>query len=148
MNLKESLFSDMKGALKAKESLKLITIRGLISEIKNREIDVGRDLVEDEIISIISTQIKRRKEAAILFEKGGRKDLFEKENQEKKILQKYLPKQVSESDLKQRIQEVISELGIIDIKDFGKIMKTIIPEFKGRADNEQIKNLVTECLNK
>jgi uncharacterized protein len=148
MNLKESLLSDMKGALKAKASLKLITIRGLISEIKNREIDVGRDLVEDEIISIISTQIKKRKEAAILFEKGGRKDLFEKENQEKKILQKYLPEQVSESDLKQRIQEVISELGITDIKDFGKIMKTIIPEFKGRADNEQIKNLVTDCLNK
>ena len=148
MNLKESLLSDMKGALKARDSLKLITIRGLISEIKNREIDVHRDLVEDEIISIILTQVKKRKEAAILFDKGGRKDLFEKENQEKKILQEYLPEQVSVSDLKQRIQEVISELGIIDIKDLGKIMKTIIPEFKGRADNEQIKNLVTECLNR
>ena len=147
MNLKESLLSDMKGALKARDSLKLITIRGLISEIKNREIDVGRELVEVEIISIISTQVKKRKEAATLFDKGGRKDLFEKENQEKKILQEYLPEQVSVSDLKKRIQEVISELGIIDIKDLGKIMKTIIPEFKGRADNEQIKNLVTECLN-
>ena len=148
MNLKESLLSDMKGALKARDSLKLITIRGLISEIKNREIDVGRELVEDEIISIILTQVKKRKEAAILFDKGGRKDLFEKENQEKKILQEYLPEQVSVSDLKKRIQEVISELGIIDIKDLGKIMKTIIPEFKGRADNEQIKSLVTECLNR
>ena len=148
MNLKESLLSDMKGALKARDSLKLITIRGLISEIKNLEIDVGRDLVEDEIISIILTQVKKRKEAAIFFDKGGREDLFEKENQEKKILQEYLPEQVSVSDLKQRIQEVISELGIIDIKDLGKIMKTIIPEFKGRADNEQIKNLVTECLNR
>ena len=148
MNLKESLLSDMKGALKARDSLKLITIRGLISEIKNREIDVGRDLVEDEIISIILTQVKKRKEAAIFFDKGGREDLLEKENQEKKILQEYLPEQVSVNDLKQRIQEVISELEIIDIKDLGKIMKTIIPEFKGRADNEQIKNLVTECLNR
>ena len=148
MNLKESLLSDMKGALKARDSLKLITIRGLISEIKNREIDIGHDLVDDEIISIILTQVKKRKEAAILFDKGGRKDLFEKENQEKKILQEYLPEQVSASDLKQRIQEVISEFGIIDIKDLGKIMKTITPEFKGRADNEQIKNLVTECLNR
>ena len=148
MNLKESLLSDMKGALKAGDSLKLITIRGLISEIKNREIDVGRDLVEDEIISIILTQVKKRKEAAIFFDKGGRKDLLEKENQEKKILQEYLPEQVSANDLKQRVQELISELGITDIKDLGKIMKTIIPEFKGRADNEQIKNLVTECLNR
>jgi uncharacterized protein YqeY len=148
MNLKESLLSDMKGALKARDSLKLITIRGLISEIKNREIDVGRNLVEDEIISIILTQVKKRKEAAIFFDKGGRKDLLEKENQEKKILQEYLPEQVSANDLKQRVQELISELGITDIKDLGKIMKTIIPEFKGRADNEQIKNLVTECLNR
>ena len=148
MNLKKSLLSDMKGALKARDSLKLITIRGLISEIKNREIDVGRDLVEDEIISIILTQVKKRKEAAIFFDKGGRKDLLEKENQEKKILQEYLPEQVSANDLKQRVQELISELGITDIKDLGKIMKTIIPEFKGRADNEQIKNLVTECLNR
>ena len=148
MNLKETLLSDMKGALKARDSLKLITIRGLISEIKNREIDIGHDLVDDEIISIILTQVKKRKEAAIFFDKGGRKDLLEKENQEKKILQEYLPEQVSVNDLKQRIQEVISELEIIDIKDLGKIMKTIIPEFKGRADNEQIKNLVTECLNR
>ena len=148
MNLKETLLSDMKGALKARDSLKLITIRGLISEIKNREIDVGRDLVEDEIISIILTQVKKRKEAAIFFDKGGRKDLLEKENQEKKILQEYLPEQVSVNDLKQRVQEVILELEITDIKDLGKIMKTIIPEFKGRADNEQIKNLVTECLNR
>ena len=148
MNLKESLLSDMKGALKAGDSLKLITIRGLISEIKNLEIDVGRNLVEDEIISIILTQVKKRKEAAIFFDKGGREDLLEKENQEKKILQDYLPEQVSVNDLKQRIQEVILELEIIDIKDLGKIMKTIIPEFKGRADNEQIKNLVTECLNR
>ena len=148
MNLKESLLSDMKGALKAGDSLKLITIRGLISEIKNLEIDVGRNLVEDEIISIILTQVKKRKEAAIFFDKGGREDLLEKENQEKKILQEYLPEQVSVNDLKQRIQEVILELEIIDIKDLGKIMKTIIPEFKGRADNEQIKKLVTECLNR
>ena len=148
MNLKETLLSDMKGALKARDSLKLITIRGLISEIKNREIDVGHDLVDDEIISIILTQVKKRKEAAIFFDKGGRKDLLEKENQEKKILQEYLPEQVSVNDLKQRIQEVILELEIIDIKDLGKIMKTIIPEFKGRADNKQIKNLVTEYLNR
>ena len=63
-----------------------------------------------------------------------------------KILQEYLPEQVSEKDLRNRIQEVISELGIADMKDLGKVMKTVIPEFKGRADNGQIKNLVAECL--
>ncbi|MDP7147355.1 MAG: GatB/YqeY domain-containing protein [Nitrospinaceae bacterium] len=146
MNLKENLLSDIKGALKAKESLKLNTIRGLISEIKNREIDLRRELGGDEIISIISTQIKKRKEAASLFKKGGRNDLFEQESQEMVILQEYLPEQVSEDELRRRVQEVITELGIAEMKDLGRVMKVIIPEFKGRADNGQIKNLVAECL--
>jgi uncharacterized protein len=146
MNLKESLLSHMKEAMKTRESLTLNTIRGVISEIKNREIDLRRELDNEEIISLVSTQIKKRKEAATLFDKGGRTDLSEKENQEMVILQKYLPEQVSEEDLKSRIQEVILELGIVDIKDLGMVMKTVIPEFKGRADNGQIKNLVVECL--
>ena len=146
MSLKENLLSDIKGALKARESLKLNTIRGLISEIKNREIDLRRELGGDEIISIISTQIKKRKEAAALFKKGGRNDLFEQESQEMVILQEYLPEQVSEDELRRRVQEVITELGIAEMKDLGRVMKVIIPEFKGRADNGQIKNLVAECL--
>ena len=136
----------MKEAQKARDSLTLNTIRCVISEIKNREIDLRRELDDEEITSLVSTQIKKRKEAATLFDKGGRADLSEKENQEMMILQKYLPEQVSEEDLKNRIQEVILELGIVDIKDLGMVMKTIIPEFKGRADNGQIKNLVIECL--
>ena len=146
MNLKEILLSDMKEAMKARKTLALNTIRGLVSEIKNQEIDLRRKIDNDEIISLVSTQIKKRKEAATLFDKGGRSDLSEKELQEMEILQQYLPEQVSESDLKNRIQEVILEFGIVDIKDLGKVMKIVIPEFKGRADNGQIKNLVNECL--
>jgi len=136
----------MKEAQKARDSLTLNTIRCVISEIKNREIDLRRELDDEEITSLVSTQIKKRKEAATLFDKGGRADLSEKENQEMMILQKYLPEQVSEEDLKNRIQEVILELGIVDIKNLGMVMRTLIPEFKGRADNGQIKNLVIECL--
>ena len=146
MNLKESLLTHLKEAQKARDSLTLNTIRCVISEIKNREIDLRRELDDEEITSLVSTQIKKRKEAATLFDKGGRADLSEKENQEMMILQKYLPEQVSEEDLKNRIQEVILELGIVDIKDLGMVMRTLIPEFKGRADNGQIKNLVIECL--
>jgi len=146
MDLKENLLLDMKEALKARNSLKLNTIRGLISEVKNREIDLRRKLDNDEIISLVSTQIKKRKEAATMFDEGGRSDLSEKENQEMIILQEYLPEQVSEQELNDRIQKVMLELGIVDIKDLGRIMKTLIPEFKGRADNGQIRDLVAECL--
>ena len=148
MNLKENLLSDMKEALKAKDSLKLNTIRGMVSEIKNREIDLRREIEDDEVVSIISTQIKRRKEAATLFEKGGRNDLYEKENKEMIILQEYLPEQVSEESLRNRIQELIVELGVVEMKDLGKVMKKVVPEFKGRADNGQIKNLVAKCLGR
>jgi len=148
MGLKEKLLSDMKGALKTRDALKLNTIRGLNAEIKNREIDLRQELGDDEIIPIISTQIKKRKEAAALFDKGGRADLREKENQEMAVLQEYLPEQVSEEDLQRRVREVVAELGAVEMKDLGKVMKTLIPEFRGRANNSVIKNLVAEQLEK
>jgi uncharacterized protein YqeY len=148
MSLKEKLLSDMKGALKTRDALKLNTIRGLNAEIKNREIDLRQELGDDEIIPIISTQIKKRKEAAALFDKGGRADLREKENQEMAVLQEYLPEQVSEEDLQRRVREVVAELGAVEMKDLGKVMKTLIPEFRGRANNSVIKNLVAEQLEK
>ena len=138
----------MKGALKARDALKLNTIRGLNAEIKNREIDLRQELGDDEIIPIISTQIKKRKEAAALFDKGGRADLCEKENREMAVLQEYLPEQVSEEDLRRRVQEVIAKLGAVEMKDLGKVMKTLIPEFRGRTNNSIIKDLVAEQLEK
>ena len=146
MNLKEKLFSDMKGALKARDSLRLSTIRGLNSEIKNKEIDLRRDIEDEEVLSLVASQIKKRKEAAAMFEKGGRFDLSEKEDQERVILQGYLPEQASEDEVRNRVREVIAELAAQGPKDLGKVMKTIIPEFKGKADSGMIKNLVSEYL--
>ena len=147
MTLKEKLLSDMKEAMKSKDSLKLGTVRSVISAVKNREIDLRKDLGEEEILAIVSREVKKRKEAANLYEKGKRPELQEKEIQEMKILQTYLPEQVSEEDLRERIQEVIAETGAESMKDFGKIMKTLVPEFKGKADNALIKELTNEYLN-
>ncbi len=146
MSLKEKLLSDMKGALKARDSLRLSTIRGLISEIKYKEIEIRQEVGDEEIISLVATQIKKRKEASALFEKGGREDLKDKEDQEKVILQEYLPEQVSEDELRTRIQKVIADVEAQGPKDMGKVMKTVIPEFKGRAESGLIKNLVSEYL--
>ena len=146
MNLKEKLFSDMKGALKARDSLRLSTIRGLNSEIKNKEIALRRDILDEEVLSLVASQIKKRKEAAAMFEKGGRFDLSEKEDQERVILQGYLPEQASDDEVRNRVREVIAELAAQGPKDLGKVMKTIIPEFKGKADSGMIKNLVSEYL--
>ncbi len=146
MTLKEKLLSDMKEAQRAKDSLRLNTIRSVIAAIKNQEIDLRKEIQEDDVLSLITREVKKRKEAAALFEQGGRIDLVEKENQEHAILQAYLPEQVSEDDLRKRVQEVIAEIGIEEMKDFGKLMKVLAPEFKGRADNGLIKTLASEYL--
>ena len=137
----------MKEAMKSKDSVKLGTVRGVISAVKNQEIDLKKELSEEEILTIVSREVKKRKEAAVLYEKGNRPELKDKEIQEMKILQTYLPEQVSEKDLRRRIQEVINETGAEGMKDFGKVMKTLVPEFKGKADNSLIKELANEYLN-
>jgi len=147
MTLKEKLLSDLKEAQRSKDSLRLNTIRSVISAIKNQEIDLRKDLQDEDILSLITREVKKRKEAATLFEQGGRMDLMEKEKQEHAILQAYMPEQTSEADLRKRIQEVIAETKAEGMKDFGKIMKVLVPEFKGKADNGLIKNLAGEYLN-
>jgi len=146
MSLKDKLLSDLKGAMKQRDTLRLNTIRSVSSEIKNQEINLRDTLGDEQIISIIATQIKKRKEAAALFEQGGRADLCEKEKQELAILEEYMPAQVSEEELRRRVAAVIAEVGAKGPADMGKVMKTVVPEFKGRADNAVLKNIVTELL--
>ena len=147
MTLKDKLLADMKEALKSKDSLRLNTIRSVIAAVKNQEIDLRKELQDDEVLSIVTHEVKKRKEASALFEQGGRMDLVEKENKEHTILLAYLPEQASEEELRKRIQEVIAETGAEGMKDFGKIMKVLVPEFKGKADNGLIKNLAGGYLN-
>lgn len=146
MSLKTTLLYDMKEAMKAKDKVRLNTIRGLHSEIRNQEIDLKKDLEDEAIITIIASQIKKRKESIALFEKGNRSDLSEIEQKEIDILKKYMPEQVSEETLRNRVQEVIKELGVQSQGEMGRIMKILVPEFKGKADNKMIKDLVGEYL--
>jgi uncharacterized protein YqeY len=146
MELKQMLLSDLKGAMKSKDSLKVDTLRLIVSEIKNREIDLREELGDDAITALLTTQIKKRKEAAGMFEKGGRTDLKEKEEKEMAIIQVYLPEQVGEEELRQRIQAVIAETSAQGPKDMGKVMKVVVPEFKGKAEGDQIRSIVTELL--
>ena len=146
MELKQTLLSDLKEAMKSKDPLKVDTLRLIVSEIKNKEIDLREEMGDEAIIALLTTQIKKRKEAAGMFEKGGRTDLKEKEENEMALIQVYLPEQVGEEELKQRIQAVIAETGAQSPKDMGKVMKVVVPEFKGKAEGDQIRNIVTELL--
>lgn len=146
MELKQILLSDLKGAMKSRDSLKVDTLRLIVSDIKYKEIDLREELGDGDITALLTTQIKRRKEAAALYEQGGRTDLKEKEEKEMAIIQTYLPEPVGEEELKQRIAEVIAETVAQGPKDMGKVMKVVVPEFKGKAEGDRIRKLVTELL--
>lgn len=147
MSLKQNLLSDLKGAMKSRDSLKVDTLRLIIAEIKNREIDLHEEMGDEAIIDLLTTQIKKRREAAEMYEKGGRTDLKEKEDKEATIIEAYLPAQASEEELRQRIQAVIAEIDATSPKEMGKVMKVVVPEFKGKADGDQIRKIVTELLS-
>ncbi|MGC8767459.1 MAG: GatB/YqeY domain-containing protein [Brevinematia bacterium] len=145
----DKINEDYKTAVKDKDENKKQTLNLLKSAIKYKEIELkgsGKELTEEEIISVIQKEIKKRKEAMELYEKGGRKDLYEKEKAELEILESYLPKQLTEEEIKSIIAEAINSLGAKSPSDVGKVMKEVMPKVKGRADGNFVKRLVEESL--
>ena len=136
MTLKEKLLAHMKEALRSKDSIRLNTIRSLISATKNQEIDLRRELQDEEVLSLITREVKKRKEASSLYKQGGRTDLMEKEDQEQLILQAYLPEQVSEEVLRKRIQEVIDKQA-----DIAKNKINLLNLQKSKIINKKYKKL-------
>ena len=116
------------------------------ARITEEELEKESGLLEDEVLEIISSEIKKRKEAALLFEKGKRMDLSEKEKEEAKILEKYLPEQLSEEKIKKLARDIIEKNGAKDLKDTGKIMAELMPKLKGKADGNLVSKVVRDLL--
>lgn len=146
MSLKEDLMADLKAAMKAKDKTRKDTITMVRAAIKQKEVDEKKDLSDDEVLSIISKQVKEKKNSIEDFAKGGRQDLIDATNAEMDILYGYLPKQLSEDELRDLVAETISRLDIHDKKDMGKVMKDLMPKVKGRADGKTINRLAQELL--
>ncbi len=146
MGLKEKIMQDMKEAMKAKDTAKVSTLRLLISEIKNKEIDKRGELTDDEILAVIQKAVKQRKESIEQYEKAGRSDLVEKEKKELEILEAYLPQPLSEEELEAIIDEAIKEAQATSVKDMGKVMKIVMPKVRGRADGKIVNQKVREKL--
>ncbi len=146
MSLKEDLMADLKAAMKAKDKTRKDTITMVRAAIKQKEVDEKKDLSDDEVLSIISKQVKEKKNSIEDFAKGGRQDLIDATKAEMDILYGYLPKQLSEDELRDLVAETISRLDIHDKKDMGKVMKDLMPKVKGRADGKTINRLAQELL--
>lgn len=144
--LKEQLKEDVKKAIKSRDQLKLDTLRMVVSAIKNKEIEKKGSLDDASVSSIISTQVKQRREAAELYRKGQRNDLAEKEEQEIVFLKEYLPEEISEDELDTVINAVIEEEKASSAAHMGKVMKVVMSRVAGRTDGKIVSSLVRAKL--
>lgn len=162
--LKEKIQQDLNSTLKAKRELEVSVLRLLTAAIFNKEkekryklskekpeltaqeLEKESALSDEEIIEVISSEIKKRKEAIVEFERGKREDLAKKEKTEKEILERYLPEQLSEEEIKKIAKKAIKKVGAKEIKDMGKVMGELMPEVKGKADGTLVSKIVKESL--
>ncbi|NEZ45708.1 GatB/YqeY domain-containing protein [Clostridium niameyense] len=147
MSLKETLQEDWKRALKAKEKDKVSVITMAKSAILLAEKDKGEALDDSEIISILSKEIKQRKEALEDFKKGNRQDLVHQNNFEIEVLLNYLPQQLTEEEITEIVKEAVQAEKANTIKDMKKVMSVVIPKTKGRADGKLVSDIVKSMLN-
>lgn len=148
MNLKEKIKGDLKNAIKNGDSVVRGVLRLLSSDIKNEEIAGKKELIDDDVLKIIKKDIKRHKESIEQYKTGGRKDLVEQEEKELEILEKYMPEQMSEDEIRKIVSGVIEKLGATNASDFGKVMGMAMKEAGGNVDGSVVSGIVKEELNK
>jgi len=146
MSLQDQLTEAMKSAMKAKQVIRLSTIRGIKTAVKNKEIELGHPLEDQEVIAVISTLVKQRKESAEVYRANDRPELAAKEEEELQVLKEFLPSQLSEAELAAMVETVISETGAEGMKDMGRVMKLLTEKTTGRADGKLVSQMVRSRL--
>ncbi|OGY29962.1 MAG: hypothetical protein A3F35_02955 [Candidatus Woykebacteria bacterium RIFCSPHIGHO2_12_FULL_45_10] len=143
----QKLQDDLKGALMAKDELKLSTIRFLLAAIKNFQIEKQRELTDEDVVSVIQKQVKQHQESIEGFQKGNRVEMVKKEGAELAILQSYLPEQMSREEVEKMVTAAISQVGAKQISDMGAVMAELSSQLKGKADMSFVSSLVREKLS-
>lgn len=147
MPFKETLDLKMIKAAKEKDKITLSALRLIKAVLHNREIDLKREATGEEFLQVLSSMVKQRKESIEQFARGGRADLVEKEEAELKVIQSFMPAQLSEDEINSLISDAISEAGAISVKDMGKVMKILMPKITGKADGKVIGERVKVILS-
>ncbi|WP_054712264.1 GatB/YqeY domain-containing protein [Bacillus sp. JCM 19041] len=147
MTLLERLNLDMKTAMRNKEKEKLSVIRMVKSSLQNEQIKLGRELTDDESNTVLNREVKQRKESLHEFKQANREDLASKQESELSVLEQYMPKQLTEEELKLIVKETVAETGAMSKADMGKVMGAIMPKVKGKADGGLVNRLVMEHLS-
>lgn len=147
MSLQDRLNDDMKQAMKARDKQKVTTLRMMKSSLNNEAIKLGKELSADDELTVLSRELKQRKDSLQEYENAGREDLAAGERAEIAIIKAYMPEPLSDEELKTLVLETIQELGVESKADMGKVMGAVMPKAKGRADGSKISQLVRENLS-
>jgi uncharacterized protein YqeY len=142
----DRLSGQIREAMKAGDRTRLATLRLLAAAVKNREVELGHELSEEELVEVAGREVKRRKEAAEAYERGNRPELVEKERAEQAILQAYLPEQLSEDEVRTAIEDAIVATGASGPNEVGKVMAWIMGRHKGRVDGALVNRMARERL--
>jgi len=148
MDINTKLNGEMVAAAKSQDKIRLSAVRMIKSTLHNKEISLMRPLNEAEVLQVLSSMIKQRKDSIEQFAKGGRKDLVEKEEAELKVIQEFMPAQMSEEEVDAIIKKTIEEAGAVSVKDMGKVMKMVVPKLTGVADGKIVSEKVKAFLSK
>lgn len=146
MTLKDRLMEDLKEAMKSKQQVRKSVITLIRSAVKQKEVDERVELSDDDVLDVISKQVKQRKDALEDFKKAARDDLIAQTEEEIAILSSYLPEQLSDEELEKIVRDVIEKVGATSMKDMGKVMGTATPMVKGRADGKRINEIVKKIF--
>jgi uncharacterized protein YqeY len=147
VSLLERLNSDIKQAMKNKEKDKLSVIRMIKASIQNEALKLGKEISEEEELTVLSREVKQRKDSLHEFDKAGREDLVEKIRTELQYVELYMPKQLSEEEVSEIVKQAISETGASSKAEMGKVMAVIMPKVKGKADGSLVNKLVQQHLS-
>jgi uncharacterized protein YqeY len=145
--VKEQLDQELKAAMKDKDALKLSVVRMLKSAIKYREIEQMKPLDDAGVLAVVSSEIKRRRDSVEQYRAGNRADLAEKEEAEIKVLQGWLPAQLSEEELRRLVEAAVQKSGAQGPKDMGAVMKLLMPDTQGKADGKVVSEMVKARLS-
>jgi uncharacterized protein len=146
MELQARLADDLQKALKQRDAVRVSTLRLLISAIRNKEIERKKTFADADVLEVVQTEAKSRRESIALYRQGGRSELADKEESELKVLLTYLPEPMSESQLRELVQEALQSVGAKGPQDMGRVMSALMPKIKGRVDGKQAQQLVQQLL--
>lgn len=136
--LKEQVQEEIKDALRGGEKVKLGALRFLMASVKNREIELRRELTDDEFREVVGREVKRRNESIEAYEDAGRDDLVKKETEERQVLQVYMPQQLSDAEVDALVAEAIEQTGATSVKELGRVMGYVMGKAKGRVDGSVV----------